>query len=128
MTKAVLEGVAFAFADGQDALLAAGTTIDEVTVIGGGARSRSWGEILASVLNRSLIYRSGGEVGPAFGAARLARLAVTGESPETVCTAPPVADVVEPKEEWRERYSAKLQTYRRVYADLKKTFAETAAS
>ena len=128
LTKAVLEGVAFAFADGQDALLAAGTTIDEVTVIGGGARSRSWGEILASVLNRPLIYRSGGEVGPAFGAARLARLAVTGESPEAVCTAPPVADVVEPKEEWRERYSEKLQTYRRLYADLKTTFAETAAS
>ncbi len=128
MTKAVLEGVAFAFADGQDALLAAGTAIEEVTVIGGGARSRLWGEILASVLNRPLIYRSGGEVGPAFGAARLARLAVTGEAPEAVCTAPPVADVVEPNEERRKRYSEKLQIYRRVYADLKTTFAETAAS
>ena len=128
LTKAVLEGVAFAFADGQDALLAAGTAIDEVTVIGGGARSRLWGEILASVLNRPLLYRSGGEVGPAFGAARLARLAVTGESPDTVCTAPPVADVVEPRDEWRGRYMEHLQIYRRVYADLKAAFTDTAAS
>ena len=67
-------------------------------------------------------------VGAACGAARLARLAVTGEAPEAVCTAPPVADVVEPNEEWRDRYSEKLQIYRRVYADLKTTFAETAAS
>ena len=128
LTKAVLEGVAFAFADGQDALLAAGTAIDEVTVIGGGARSRLWGEILASVLDRPLVYRSGGEVGPAFGAARLARLAVTGEAPEAVCTAPPMERVVEPKEEWRERYRDHLQTYRRVYADLKTAFSETATS
>ncbi len=128
LAKAVLEGVAFAFADGQDALLAAGTDIDEVTVIGGGARSRLWGEILASVLNRPLVYRSGGELGPAFGAARLARLAVTGESPETVCMAPPVAEVVEPKDEWRGRYTEQLQTYRRVYADLKSAFADTASS
>ena len=80
------------------------------------------------MLNRPLLYRSGGEAGAAFGAARLARLAVTGESPDAVCTAPPVAEVVEPKEEWRERYSEHLQTYRRVYADLKSAFADTASS
>lgn len=125
LAKAVLEGVAYAFADGQDALLAAGTTIDEVTVIGGGARSRFWGEIIASVLNRPLTYRSGGELGPAFGAARLARLAVTGEPVEEVCTMPPIAEVVEPNEAWRGRYTDGLQTYRRIYRDLKDAFSAT---
>ena len=86
--RAVLEGVAFAFADGQDALLAAGASVDTVSVIGGGARSRYWGRILASVLGQPLTYHPGGETGPAFGAARLARLAVSGEAPADVCTPP----------------------------------------
>ena len=94
--RAVLEGVAFAFADGQDALLGAGADIDTVSVIGGGSRSRLWGEILASVLNRPLTYHAGGEIGPAFGAARLARLAATGENPVDVCTPPPVTHVIAP--------------------------------
>ena len=91
LARAVLEGVAFALADGQDALLNAGARIDAVSVVGGGARSRYWGRILASVLGRSLRYHAGGEVGPAFGAARLARLAVTGENPSAVCAPAPVS-------------------------------------
>src|SRR5262249_45554921 len=65
--RAVLEGVAFAFADGQEVLLAAGTEIRDVVVIGGGARSRLWGRILASALGRRLRYLAAGEIGPAFG-------------------------------------------------------------
>ena len=83
LARAVLEGVAYAFADGQDVLGEAGTEIATVSVIGGGARSRLWGRILADVLGRPLTYHAGGDVGPAFGAARLARLAVTGEDPAT---------------------------------------------
>ncbi len=37
--QAVLEGVAYAFADGLDVLIEAGATIDKISVIGGGARS-----------------------------------------------------------------------------------------
>jgi xylulokinase len=81
LVRALLEGVAFAFADGQAALTAAGTAIGEVSVIGGGARSQFWGRILAAALNRPLHYPAGGELGPAFGAARLGRLAATGEAP-----------------------------------------------
>ena len=50
LARAVLEGVAYAFADGQDVLGEAGTEIATVSVIGGGARSRLWGRILADVL------------------------------------------------------------------------------
>ena len=75
--QAVLEGVAFAFADGLDALIEAGATIDKISVIGGGARSMWWGGVLAAALKRPLIYRDASEVGPAFGAARLARIAKT---------------------------------------------------
>jgi len=127
MGRAVLEGVAYAFADGQDALLAAGANIDSVSVIGGGARSRLWGQILASVLGRPLVYHSDGEVGPAFGAARLARLAVTGEAPETVCTAPAIESAVEPVTALTDIYSERRDRFRRLYSALEQEFSVRAA-
>ena len=122
---AVLEGVAFAFADGCDALLEAagagveaGREVDRIPVIGGGARSPLWGRILAAVLRRPLTYHAGGEVGPALGAARLARLAETGERPEEVCTPPPVDRVVEPDRELAERLAGRLERWRALYRVL----------
>lgn len=122
LTHAVLEGVAFALADGQDALLAAGGNINSVSVIGGGARSQFWGRILASVLGRALTYHPDGEVGPAFGAARLARLSLTGETPADVCTAPPVARIIEPDNDLRNQLEPRLNRYRRLYSLLKDEF------
>ncbi|MBL6946065.1 MAG: xylulokinase [Rhodospirillales bacterium] len=121
--RAVLEGVAFAFADGQDALTGAGAEIDTVSVIGGGSRSRLWGEILASVLNRPLSYHEGGEVGPAFGAARLARLAVSGEDAIDICTPPLVTHVVDPDATLAERYADRLAHFRSLYEALAQNFA-----
>jgi xylulokinase len=43
LTQAVLEGVSCAFADCQQVLVEAGAEIGEVSLIGGGARSRAWG-------------------------------------------------------------------------------------
>ena len=127
LTRAVLEGVAFAFADGQAALEAADTAIGETSVIGGGARSQFWGGILASVLNRPLTYHSGGEVGPAFGAARLGRLAATGEAPTAICTRPATERVLEPDPGLRDSYQAKWARFRTLYPVLKEQFAEARA-
>ncbi len=121
--RAVLEGVARALADGQDALMATGQSIDSVSVIGGGARSPVWGRILAAVLDRPLTYHTEGEIGPAFGAARLARLAVTGEDPEAVCTPPPVSRVIEPVPSLRDEFAAGRERFARLYRDLKPAFA-----
>jgi xylulokinase len=127
MTRAVLEGVAFAFADGQAALEAAGTEIGVMSVIGGGARSQFWGEILASALGRPLTYHKGGEVGPAFGAARLGRLAASGEDPVAVCTRPPADVVVEPIHALHDVYQAKWSRYRELYRVLKGQFSQAQA-
>ena len=116
---AVLEGVAFAFADGHDALKEAGTAIEEISVIGGGARSALWGRILAAALRCPLTYHAGSDVGPALGAARLARLAVTGERPGAVCTAPAVERVIEPEEELAERLARRLERWRALYRVLR---------
>ena len=122
LTRAVLEGVAFAFADGQKVLDDAGTEISQVSVIGGGSKSLLWGKILASVLNRPLLYRKGADVGPAFGAARLGRIAVTGETPSNVCVAGDVVNTVAPDPVMVDYYQASLEKYRALYQSLKGEF------
>ena len=94
LTQAVLEGVAFSLRDCLDALTASGTRIAEADVIGGGSRSRAWIAIIASALGIPLHRLADGETGTAFGAARLARMAVTGEAPEAVCTPPARAETI----------------------------------
>lgn len=116
--RAVLEGVAFALADAKQALVDSGTEIGEVSVIGGGARSALWGRILASALRQPLVYREGAEVGPAQGAARLARMAVTGEAPDTVCSKPEISRVAEPDTTLAELYCERIAKFRQLYANL----------
>ncbi len=120
--QAVLEGVAYAFADGLDVLIEAGATIDKISVIGGGARSMWWGGVLAAALGRPLIYRDGSEVGPAYGAARLARLAKTGEAAEDVCRPPPVRVVIEPNQRDIDQLAPKRRLFSKLYQDLRTRF------
>jgi xylulokinase len=127
LTLAVLEGVAFAFADGLDVLLEAGSTVGEVSVTGGGARTPFWGELISAALNRPLTYRQGGDVGAALGAARLARLAEGGERPEDVCVAPPVERRIEPDAALVALLAARRPTFVRLYQNLKNTFVEYSA-
>lgn len=115
LTQAVLEGVAFSLRDCLDALAASGTVIHEASVIGGGARSRAWVGIVAAALGIRLHRVVSGEFGGAFGAARLARLAATGETPESVCLPPAREETVEPDPALAEGYAARLPRYRALY-------------
>ncbi len=124
LAYAVLEGVAYAFADGIDVLKEAGSKIGDVTVVGGAARLPYWGPMLASALNVPLTYREGGEVGGAFGAARLGRLAATGEDPVKVCTPPKVSRVVEPVAALKEQMAPRRALFMGLYQHLKTSFRE----
>jgi xylulokinase len=74
------------------------------------------------VLGRPLAFRRGGEIGPALGAARLARLAASGEPAERVCRPPPVTQLVEPDPALAERYRAPLARWRALYARVRELF------
>ncbi len=124
--RSVLEGVAFAFADGRDVLTDCGTVLENISVIGGGARSQLWGRILASVLDQPLDYHVGGERGAAFGAARLARLAATGEDPGAVCVPPEVDSVVTPVAEWVDRYAVSRELYQKAYLAVRQLYPDFA--
>lgn len=124
LLQAVLEGVAFAFADGQDAMLQAGITINEISVVGGGARSFYWGNILAAALNRPLIYRADREVGGALGAARLAWLGINKADPQTAFTSPVIEKIIEPDKDLVTMYQEKRQIFNKIYRSLKPLFTE----
>jgi xylulokinase len=78
---------------------------------------------VASALGESLSVRERAELGPAFGAARLGRMAVTGEPVDKVCHTPPVVRRIEPIEALRSAYLGRLETYRDLYARLRTAFA-----
>jgi xylulokinase len=112
LTQAVLEGVAFSLRDCLDALTASGTHIEAADVIGGGSRSRAWIAIIASVLGIPLHRVAAGEHIGGFGAARLARMAATGESPETVCPPPDRVETVLPDAGLAAEYQGWIAKYR----------------
>ena len=126
LTAAVLEGVAFAFADGLDVLTEKSDQVGEISVTGGGARVPYWGRLIAAALRRPLTYREGGEVGAALGAARLARLAAGDAQEAEVCAAPPVARIVHPDPALSALLASRRRTFQRLYRDLKGAFAEFA--
>ncbi|MEH8796085.1 FGGY-family carbohydrate kinase, partial [Klebsiella quasipneumoniae subsp. similipneumoniae] len=86
---AVLEGVSFGINDGLQALKESGTPIAQCSLVGGGARSPFWAQLLADILAMPVVTHKGGETGGALGAARLACLA-TGKPIDAVCEKPEV--------------------------------------
>ncbi len=112
---AVLEGVAFALADGIDVLRAAGAELQTCRLVGGGARSRFWGQMLADVLAVPLTLPEGAETGAAHGAARLAMLAAGAGDEASVCTAPAVRETFHPDAVAAELYAPRLARFRALY-------------
>jgi xylulokinase len=119
---AVIEGVSFGLLDGWH-------TLDEATralarsldVVGGGARSAYWGRLLATLLDRPLTKRDGGEAGGALGAARLAWLADGGDLAR-VCAKQVVVESFQPQPERRAALMARYERFRALYPLLRESF------
>ena len=126
VTRAVLEGVAYSIREAREVLAAAGTGLAEVGVTGGGTRSKLWLQIISNVTGLRLLRLDGAELGPAFGAARLARVALTGEAVASVCTKPPVTDRILPNAQVAEVYNSTFSRYRSLYAALRPEFRRAA--
>jgi xylulokinase len=119
MMYSVLEGVSFAFADGVEALHGAGVKADEITLVGGGAKSLFWRQLLADVLQRPISYRKSGDVGPGLGAARLAQLAVdTHLSVEQVCPLPMLEALFETNNERASQLHSRRKRFKALYLSL----------
>lgn len=119
LARAVLEGVGFALADGIDVLHATGLQPKSITLIGGGARSSYWRQMLADISGQTLEYRTGGDVGPALGAARLAQIAENpGKPVEQFLPELPLEQVHQPDAQKHTAYGARREVFRELYKRL----------
>jgi xylulokinase len=75
---AVLEGVAFALRDAMEAVVSSGAQVNGCMLVGGGARSAYWAQLLANVLGKEMTTLSGSELSACIGAAKLAFAALDG--------------------------------------------------
>lgn len=117
-TRAVLEGVAFAFADCHSALKSTGTVIEQALAIGGGAKSDYWLSAIATTLDIPLMVPQAGDFGAALGAARLGMMAQTGAGVE-IATMPSIAETIEPDLSLKSAFTDTHARYRAAYTVLK---------
>ena len=111
--------MAFAARDNLAALGGASSPITEVDLVGGGSRSALWAQICADVLGIPVHRVEEGEVGAALGAARLGRLAATGEDAAQVCTRPRRLASFMPRASARAAYDEAYHQWRKLYPALK---------
>ncbi len=119
LARAVLEGVAFGLRDSLDLLSELGAGVQVARVSGGGARSRLWLQIVASVLELPLEQVAVDE-GAAFGAALLGGVTAGVWEDVHAATAATVRvrDTVEPVAEWVEIYREQRERFRALYPAL----------
>ena len=112
LTHAVLAGVCFGLRDGFEAISGTGGTFETLYAVGGGAASRYWLRMLATVLDTPLHLPEGREFGAALGAARLGMTAATGAAIDSVMQPPATAEIIMPD-------AALVDAYREAYAQFR---------
>ena len=120
MSRAVMEGVAFALRDCLEVAKAGGVAPTESTLCGGGAKSKIWRGIIADALGIPVkILKT--EQGPSFGGAILAMVGA-GEYASVEEAADAIletAETVYPTEEGKARMNAKYEVFKKLYPALK---------
>lgn len=116
-TRAVLEGVAFAFRDSLAAMSATGTAPAQLIAAGGGSRSIYWLKAIATVLDLPVAMPKDGEYGAALGAARLGMMAA-GQGGAEIATPPHIDHVIEPDRDLRTAFDAAYSRYTTSYPAL----------
>jgi xylulokinase len=112
---AVMEGVAFSFADGVDVLEAAGAKPTSTMIVGGGARSNFWGQMIADATGLTIDLAESAEAGAALGAARLAMLAAGADQEAAICVRRAIRRSFVPRAERVALSAPRLRRYRALY-------------
>lgn len=127
--RAILEGVCYGLRDSLELMGSLGVKAREVRVLGGGARSALWRQILADVLGVDA-YTMEVDEGSSFGAAILASVGVGAYSSvrDAVREMVRTKDYVKHNPVNRELYDKYYKLYRELYPALKEKFRELAKS
>jgi xylulokinase len=123
LAYSVLEGVTFALLDGFDALHADGTRETMLSLMGGGARSKHWAQLIADAFGVPIHRQPDVQSVAALGAARLGWLAVDGDF-SVVIRAPLVLEEFIPDAERHSTLSARLASFRSMYRQLRPLFPQ----
>jgi len=118
LAYAVIEGVTFGLTDGLNALKKAGSTVNRLSLVGGGARSAFWAQQLASSLDVEIVTHAESAAGGALGAARLGWLA-TGAAMEQVCRQPAVTQTYRPDSAEQAVLAPRYARFQALYPALK---------
>ena len=127
LVQAVFEGVAFALRDSFEAAKSIGVKIEKSGVCGGGAKSPLWRQIIADILNITLVQTEN-EEGPALGGAILAAVAC-GVYPSVEDACSKIIKIVaetKPIPENVALYEKRYQEFSRFYPALKEVFKANA--
>jgi xylulokinase len=116
---AVAEGVSFGLRDGLDTLA---PPCGDLALVGGGARSLWWAQLLADVLEVPLALGEGGEAAGALGAARLGWLA-DGGAIASVCRRPALKQRFVPDAGRAEAHQVRHARFRALYGALEPHFS-----
>lgn len=124
MTRAVLEGVAFAMADAVDVLASADKRPSQLIATGGGAKSRYWLSLIAAVTECDISIPENGDFGAALGAARLGLLASkTYNSDDTaiILRKPEIIETISPDAKIKDALADRRFQWQQLYRAIKQT-------
>ena len=118
MSKAIVEGVAFALRDCLEIAKENGCKFTKATICGGGSKSDIWNQIMSDILDLP-IYKNEGS--GSFGAALLALSGVNNISlyDNRIIKNMKYEKVFYPKKDNVEYYNNKYQTFAKLYPALK---------
>ena len=122
--RALLEGVAYSLRDCFRTIVEMGLSVDEIRLIGGGAQSDLWTQIICDVFARPVVRPAGCDA--SFGSALLAGVGV-GLFADTVDAAQRcvrVRDVVQPDPQAAEIYDRMFRFYGEIHDNLASTYTE----
>ncbi len=125
--RALLEGVAFSLRDCFRTIIELGLSVDEIRLIGGGAKSALWSQIISDIFARPVIRPAGCDA--SFGAALVAGVGagLFESEAEAVRRCAKVRDVVRPQPESVDLYARLFPLYCRIHDDLASTYTELAS-
>lgn len=123
--RSVMEGVSFGLRDSLELIKARGVEIEEIRLIGGGAKSELWQQITADIFGEKISLLNI-EQGPAFGAAIIAGVGaeVFSDFQTIIEELVDVVKIVEPIAENVKKYNKNYKIYQNLYGNLKESFKD----
>ena len=118
--RSVFEGTGFALRHVMDTIKAAGADASCLRITGGGARSRTWSQIKASILRMPVMIMDEKSGSVPFGDALIAghALGIYPDLTESIQKLIQVKEVIEPVDEWSNTYDKLYPFYIEMYQHL----------